>query len=84
MMQVLAGMEAKVPGLALELAQGLEVVLGLGLATRRALSMTRVVGRLMTGVPCRRSRTSLPLEAMLASTPRLKSCTALLEGMALL
>ncbi len=85
-MQVLVGMEAKVQGLvqglaqglgqalgqAQGLAQGLEVVLGLGLATRRALNTTRVVDRLTTGVPCRRSRTSLPLEAMLASTPSSK------------
>jgi len=79
-MQVLVGMEAKVLGLALGLAQGLaqglEVVSGLELATRRALSMTRVVDRLMTGVPCRRSRTSSPLEAMLASTPSSKLHTA--------
>ena len=79
-MQVLVGTEAKVLGLVLGLAQGLalgpEVVLGLELATRRALSMTRVVGRLMTGVPCRRSRTSSPLEVMLASTPSSKLRTA--------
>ncbi len=79
-MQVLVGMEAKEQGLGQGLVQGpvqgLGVVLGLELATRRALSTTRVVGRLMTGVLCRRLRTSLPLEAMLASTPRPKLQTA--------
>jgi len=70
LMQVLVGMEAKVLG------QGLAQGLGLELANKRALSTTRVVGRLMTGVPCRRSRTSSPLEAMLASTPSSKLHTA--------
>ncbi|DBA66893.1 TPA: hypothetical protein ACH3X2_002018 [Trebouxia sp. C0005] len=76
LVQVLVGMEAKELGLVLELAQGLGQVLGLELASTRVLSMTRVVGRLMTGVPCRRSRTSSPLGAMLASTPRPRLHTA--------
>ena len=76
LMQVLVGMEAKVLGQGLAQGLGLEVVLGLELANKRALSTTRVVGRLMTGVPCRRSRTSSPLEAMLASTPSSKLHTA--------